>query len=149
MKMKIAILIVLALASFTALADPPPGSVAQLESDLDIAAMPVGTAEYKAKLQSEENDYSIKMLGHADNDDFNYVGEAYAKAYDKGKQVCDTWMAGKSDKVKAAAKVYCALWKSTLQARADAHANQDDFASTPAGAQFVRAQAELEAAADE
>lgn len=95
------------------------------------------------------NDYSMQMLGHTNNDDFSYVGEAYAKAYEEGKKACDDWMVGKSVKVKAAAIVYCSMWRSTLQANAEADANYEDFASTPAGAQFVRAQAELEAAADE
>lgn len=58
-------------------------------------------------------------------------------------------MVAKSTKVRVTDKVYCATRKSTLQVRAEAHARSGDFASTPAGAQFVRAQAELEAAADE
>lgn len=146
---KLAIAVVLALVACTALANPPKGSVAELESDLDAAAMPVGTAEYKAGLQEKTNDYSMQMLGHTNNDDFDYVGEAYGKAYADGKKACDDWMVGKSAKVKAAALVYCAMWKSTLHAKAEAEAKYEDFASTPAGAQFVRAQAELEAAAEE
>ncbi|HEY9110293.1 MAG TPA: hypothetical protein VIM92_00765 [Rhodanobacteraceae bacterium] len=148
MKKKITWVIGLVLVSLSALA-APPSSVAQLESALEDAAMPVQTAEYKAKLQEKTNDYSMQMLGHTNNDDFSYVGEAYAKAYEEGKKACDDWMVGKSVKVKAAAIVYCSMWRSTLQANAEADANYEDFASTPAGAQFVRAQAELEAAADE
>ena len=148
MRTRIAMLIALPLTPFALFASPP-GSVAQLESDLNMAAMAAGTAEYKAKLQTEENDYSIQVLGHTSNDDFGYVDDAYVKSYTEGKKACDDWVVGKSAKVRAAAKVYCAMWKSTLRVRAEAHARSEDFASTPAGAQYVRAQAELEAAAGE
>jgi hypothetical protein len=58
MKKKITWVIGLVLVSLSALA-APPSSVAQLESALEDAAMPVQTAEYKAKLQDQR-------LQHAD-----------------------------------------------------------------------------------
>lgn len=130
-------------------AGPSPSSVAALESKLRMAAMTAQSAEYKAKLQEKTNDLSWRMLGHSDNDDFGYVAEAYAKAEMEGGAACNAWMTGRPAKVKAAAKVYCSIWKSTLEANAKASAQHEDFNSTPAGAQFIRAQAELEATADE
>lgn len=124
-------------------------SAADLESKLRMAASYARMAEFKAKLEDEESDVSWQTLGHGTEPDTDAYGDAYAKSYDEGETACNTWMVGRSAKVKVAAKVYCSVWKSTLVANAKADAHDEDFASTPGGAQFVRAQAELEAAAEE
>lgn len=124
-------------------------SVADLESKLRTAASYAQMAEFKAKLQDEENDLSWRTLGHGTETDSDAYGEAYKRSYEEGEAACNAWVIGKPAKLKAAAKVYCSIWKSTLVANAEASARHEDFASTPAGAQFVRAQAEFEAAAEE
>lgn len=134
----------------TTKAGPPPSPVKALESKLSEAASYAELAEYKARLQDETEDLSWRTLGHGTGrDDSSAYGDAYAKSYEEGKAACDAWIAGKPAKVKVAAKIYCSMWKSTLHARAEAHAHHQDFASTAAGAQFTRAEAELEAAAEE
>lgn len=77
--------------------------------------------------------------------DFKMVNDAYHDAYSKGQKACDRYVLGRSTEMRKAVRSYCVVWRETFDVFTKSHG---DFNATPGGVQYVRAKAELEAAAE-